>query len=92
LVDTHLVLVAEQGGQMKKNLREAVRVAREAGVKHAHIECGEPHDRLVGNLDGRIFEMVVSRNEKWIDGLRMNVRREISRMRAAIAPSQEIGS
>lgn len=45
---------------MKKEAREVLRMAKEAGIENPQLTRGDPHFRLVGTVGGQPVQMVVS--------------------------------
>ena len=72
---------------MKKEAREATRLAERYGVERAHVAGGDPHARLTGLVDGQPFSMVLSLSKqdasRYLVMLKCNIRREVRRLREA---------
>jgi len=71
---------------MKKEFREAIRLARAEGVERPYVEGGDPHARLRGLVNGRAFTMVFSATKAFADqrcqmATKLNIRREVRRLR-----------
>lgn len=57
---------------MKKEAREVLRMAREAGIEDPRLTKGDPHFRLVGTVNGQPVQMVVSLSKCFATKRQMN--------------------
>lgn len=65
---------------MKKTARELIRLARSEGWSKVRVENGQPHARLIGEVNGKSVELVVTltksfANARYAQQTKLNIRR-----------------